>query len=454
MTKLLRKIFFGSYRAIFPGLVMMLAVMMLIPAQSARAGVIRDTELEAALLHLARPMAEDAGLDAETLKVRIVIASSYNAFVTGDNIIYVHSGLIMKADNMLEVAGVIAHEIGHIAAGHVHQRAGVVEDATMASLWGAVAAVALTAAGSADAAVGVLAGSTDQTNRIIFARSRQDEGVADEYALRLMKNQGYSVAPMAERMRKIASERLLPASRQSEYYMTHPGALDRSAVFQDHVNTHETGEADEPEWMTLMHERIKAKLQGWSSPPRTVLVNGMQTTGVNADYMRAIAFHRLSEMDAAADTMSVLVEEFPQDAYFHEFLGDILLKSGDPVAAVAAYEEALGLLPEEINPGQIELSLGRAYLAIDDAAYLERAVAALEQANRNEPEWAFVKHQLGIGLGKLGRYAEADLILAEEAMMRGQKDLAKQLAERVTANPEASTQQLQLANDILRELDT
>ena len=440
--------------AICTGFIMVIVMLFsMIFTQSARASLIRDTELEAALLHVARPMAEEAGLNPDNLQIRIIINSDYNAFVTADEIIYVYSGLIMKAENMLEVAGVMAHEIGHIAAGHVQQRHGVIKDASVATILGAVAAVALTASGNADAAVGVLAGSTDQTNRIVLARSRQDEGVADEYAIRLMEHQGYSVAPMAERMRQLGSQRLLPENRQSEYYQTHPGALERSAVFQDHVNNHETGDVDEPEWMTQIHDRIKAKLAGWSSPPKTVLVSIIGETGVNTEYKRAIALHKLSDLNAAVDIMRDLVNQYPEDAYFQEFLGDLLLKSGDPVAAAEAYEKSLSLLPPHINAGQIELSLGRAYLAINDADAIEKAIVVLEQANRHEPDWAFVKRQLGIGLGRAGRFAAADLILAEEAMMRGQQDLAKQLAERVTKNPDATSYQQQLANDILLEID-
>ena len=85
----------------------------------------QDTELEAGLLRIAQPMAAEAGLDPAALQIRIVIASEYNAFVTGDGFIYIHSGLIMQAENMLEIAGVMAREIGHIAAGHVVQRHGV-----------------------------------------------------------------------------------------------------------------------------------------------------------------------------------------------------------------------------------------------------------------------------------------------------------------------------------------
>ena len=430
----------------------MLALLIVFVPMLSKANVIRDTELEAGLLRIAQPMAVEAGLDPAALQIRIVIASEYNAFVTGDGFIYIHSGLIMQAENMLEIAGVMAHEIGHIAAGHVVQRHGVIADAGMATLLGAVAAVALTAAGSADAAVGVMAGSADQTRRIVLARSRQDEGVADEYAIRLMQNQGYSVAPLAERMRQIASQRMLPESRQSEYYMSHPGALERSAVFQDHVNTHESGSFEEPEWMAALHDRLKSKLEGWSTPPRNVLKSSMKAEGANADYMRAIAFHRLSDITAAHEVMQELVAQHPDDPFFHEFLGDVLLASGEAAAAALSYEAALQLLPETTNTGQIELSLGRAYLALNNPQSIEKAIIALEKAHRNEPEWAFVKRQLGIGLGRAGRFAAADLILAEEALMNNNTDLARQLAQRVKSNTDATPEQLQLAHDILRQV--
>ena len=76
-----------------------LLVGLLFPAVT-KASVIRDTELEAGLLRIARPMAKEAGLNPGKLQIRIVISPQYNAFVMADGIVYVHSGLIMKADNI------------------------------------------------------------------------------------------------------------------------------------------------------------------------------------------------------------------------------------------------------------------------------------------------------------------------------------------------------------------
>ena len=419
----------------------------------ASASIIRDTEIEDALLKIMRPMAKDVGLNPDLMQVRIVINSQYNAFVMSDNMIYIHSGLITASENMEEVAGVLAHEIGHIAAGHIPRRNEVVQSANMASLLTAFAAIALSAAGSGDAAFGVLAGGMDRSQRIIMARSRQDEGVADDIAMDLMLKQGLSVEPLAKSMRRIGAQRSLPESRQSDYYLTHPAALERSAIFQDHVNTREDPDFEEPQWMKDAFSRIKIKLEAWTDPAKTVIRNNIGDYSDAATYKRAIAFHRLSDYKTAAQEMSFLVKDYPNDPYYQEFLGDILLKDGRIDTAVVSYKTALSLMEDDLNKGQINLSLGRALMLKGDAASLAEAVMILEKAHREESEWAFVKHQLGIAYGKAGRLADADLILAEEALMLRNHDLAKRLAKRVSGHTDATPIHKQIAQDILNQID-
>ncbi len=419
----------------------------------ASATIIRDTEIEDALLKIMRPMAVDAGLNPDIMQVRVVINPQYNAFVMADNMIYIHSGIITSSDSMQEVAGVLAHEIGHIAAGHIPRRSEVVENAQMASILSAFAAIALTAAGGGDAAFGVLAGGIDRSQRIISARSRQDEGVADDIALDLMSKQGLSVAPLAATMRRIGAQRSLPQSRQSDYYLSHPAANERSAIFQDHVTNNETDDMQEPLWMIKAHERVTTKLEAWTEPAKNVLVTYLGDYSEAATYKRAIAYHRLSDYGAAAHEMSFLINDHPNDPYYQEFFGDILLKAGQIDGAVERYKTALSLMEDNLNKGQINLSLGRALIIKGDDTSINEAVTILEKANRDEPEWGFAKHQLGVAYGKAGRMADADLILAEEALMAGNAELAQRLAKRVAGHADATPIHKQIAQDILNQID-
>ena len=434
--------------AIVIGIAIVFSTMMI---TAAHAGVIRDTEIEDTLLEIMRPMVAEAGLNPDKMKVRVVIDSNYNAFVTANNMIYVHSGLIIEAESVLEVAGVLAHEIGHIASGHIPRRNEIMQSAGMNSLLSAVAAIALSASGNPDAAVGVIAGGNDRSRRLILAQSRQDEGVADEWAIKLMESQNLSLQPMADAMRKIGAQRSLPESRQSDYYLTHPGAQDRSAVFQDHVNQHEHGEILIPGWMVLAHQRIKTKLEGWTLPPKTILVNSIGDYSEEAIYKRGIAYYRLSDYTAAIDEMTQLTNDYPQDAYYWEFLGDVYRSNGDADAAINAYQKSIALIDSDLNLGQINLSLGRALMMKNDQDSWLKAVKVLEQAHQDETDWAFVKRQLGIAYGKSGQLAAADLILAEEALISGNIDLAVQLAKRVSNHQDVTPIQKQLAADILNQ---
>ena len=80
--------------------------------QSMAAGLIRDTELETGLQELAAPLVKAAAFAPNSIDFRIVIDSSYNAFVAGKMVVYLHSGLLLDAKSPEEILGVIAHELG------------------------------------------------------------------------------------------------------------------------------------------------------------------------------------------------------------------------------------------------------------------------------------------------------------------------------------------------------
>ena len=196
-------------------------------------GLIRDTEIETVFQDAVQLMAEEAGFP-EGIKIRIVFDPSYNAFVVGGQTVYIHTGLLLSARSAEEILGVIAHEIGHLAAGHAPRRQEAVNDANLATALPALAPAAVAATGSTDAAVGVAIGGTDRAKRQYLSTSRKDESVADEWALRLLDKAGISSHGLTDFMRRQASQRMLPESRQSEYYTTHPGAKERLATFTDH----------------------------------------------------------------------------------------------------------------------------------------------------------------------------------------------------------------------------
>jgi predicted Zn-dependent protease len=262
---------------------------------------------------------------------------------------------------------------------------------------------------------------------------------------------------MAQMMAKMAKQRLLPVSRQSDYYQTHPGAAERSSVFLDHAKTKSHTDANATHYQpsdALVHqfEQVRAKMRGWTDSPSQSLLH-TQGADTNSKYLRAIALYRLSDLEGTLALMDQLIANDPANPFYYEFKGEILISSGRPDAAIAAFEMGLEHIDADVNAGQIKLSLGRALMHKGDVDSLNQAIPLLEEANRLEPDWAFVKHQLGITYGRAGRVTDADLVLSERALMLGNDSLAKQLALRAKNNPDATAIQKQLALDIIAQID-
>ena len=84
-----------------------------------RYALIRDEEIERAIAFYLTPLFEKAGLDVHNMSIHLVKDDSINAFAARGLHVFIHTGLLLKADNAQEVIAVLAHETGHIAGGHI-----------------------------------------------------------------------------------------------------------------------------------------------------------------------------------------------------------------------------------------------------------------------------------------------------------------------------------------------
>ena len=419
---------------------------------SLRANMIRDAEIEAGLEALVQPLALAAGYGPGEITVRVVINPQYNAFVAGKRTIYVHSGLLLQADDALEFLGVMAHEIGHIKAGHVPRLDEAQQQASGAAALATIAAMAIAAGGSSDAAAGVLIGGSDRANQVFLSSVRRNESVADEIGLALMDKAALSSVGLRNVMQRMARQRALPESRQSTYYSTHPASAERLQALQDHVNLSPHSANLPSSDVMQLYARMVSKLFAWTENPQRVLNKngGLDASPDNRRYALAIANYRQGDLRSALGHIEYLLSAHPEDPFFHEFHGDILFALARPDAAAAALEAALTRRPA--SP-LVQLTLGRALLATGDKANLPRAIEILQTAREGEPLWAFPARQHAIALGRAGHIAAADLALAEESILRGDKDRAVQLARRAMTHATVDAVTQSRASDIIFRYD-
>ena len=193
-------------------------------------------------------------------------------------------------------------------------------------------------------------------------------------------------------------------------------------------------------------KRVETKLRAYVEPPQSILKQFDETSSLDHLYAKSIALYRRGELVTAITTIDNLIEMAPHDAFFHEFRGDILMSMAKPEAAAKAYQRAIFIRPD--SP-QILLNYGRALIASGRPTDLTNAISALEQTRDSEPKWAFVYRQLAIAYGRAGRLADADITLADEALIIGDTQQAINMAKRSLSHGTVRDEIKNHANDIL-----
>ncbi|MGQ3359858.1 MAG: M48 family metalloprotease, partial [Phreatobacter sp.] len=108
--------------------------------------IIRDTEIENLLRDYARPLFRAAGVGGSQTNVIIVNNRGFNAFVANGRRIFINAGAILDSRTPNELIGVMAHETGHIAGGHLARLREAVERAQIIAALGMIVGAAGVAA--------------------------------------------------------------------------------------------------------------------------------------------------------------------------------------------------------------------------------------------------------------------------------------------------------------------
>ena len=385
---------------------------------------IRDAEIERTIRIFATPVFEAAGLDPTAVKVYIVNDNGINAFVAGGQKLFINSGLLKQSDNAGQAIGVIAHEAGHIAGGHLIRTHEALSNASAKSILGYVlGGAAAIATGRGDLASAIILGGQHIGARAFLKYSRGQEAAADQAAMTYLDEIGASSKGLSEFFDKLAGQELLSVGRQSAYVRTHPLSRDRIAAVEDHVQKSPYTSKALPERYEILMNRMRGKLRGFTDSIVQTLRRYPKTDqSVEARYARAIAYYRRPDLDRALPLIDSLLAEAPDDPFFLELKGQMLFENGRLTEALDPYEKAVRNYP---SSGLLRADLARVQIELGDPAYLEDAIGHLRVASRVEPNRAFNWRLLAIAQGRSGDTAGSALSLAHEALLQGRKPDAR-----------------------------
>lgn len=387
---------------------------------AAAQSVLRDAETEALLQDLVDPLAEAAGLGEGAVEVVLLSDPSINAFVAGGQRIYVHAGLIEAADDVNEVEGVLAHELGHITGGHIIRYSEGASNATKITLLSALAGVAAALAGGGEAAMAALMMGQQAAMGSFLAFTRTQEASADAAGAQYLSEAGLSgkgSLAFFEKLQNLEFRHGYSQSDDAEFARTHPLSGTRMARLREDYQADPAWNNPTDPAKQARFERIKAKLFGYqATPARTLTAFPTYMTGEPARYARAYAYHKDALIDEALAEADALLAMEPDDPYFLELKGQILLESGRPDEALAPLRRATQLTGS--NP-LIASMFGHALLATEDTAHLDEAERVLRASVGRDRENPFAWYQLGVVHAQRGDIPRAQLASSEQQIMTG-----------------------------------
>ncbi|AXB75126.1 M48 family metalloprotease [Novosphingobium sp. P6W] len=432
-----------------PALILAIPALLGLSAVPASAqSILRDAETEALLHDMAAPLVKASGLGVNNVDIVLVNDGSVNAFVAGGQAVYVNSGLIDEADTAAEVQGVIAHELGHVTGGHAVLNMGG-KSATNISLLSLLLGAAAAAAGGGEAAMGVIMAGQSAAMGKYLAYNRSQEASADAAGAQYLSTAGISGRGSVEFFKKLQSMEFRYGYRPKdgdEFYSSHPLTGDRIATLQD---TYEKDPAwNKPDDAAIQKRfvRVKAKLLGYLATPREVMRKfPMTDNSVPARYARAYAFHRESQFAEARAETEALIATDPNDPYFLELDGQILLEAGKPAEAMVPLRKATELSG---NAPLIATLFGHALIATEDPANFKEAQEVLKTAVARDRENPFAWYQLGVIYAANGDMPRAYLASAEQQVMSGRMEEALRSAQAAEGGLKSGTPDWLRAQDI------
>ncbi len=389
--------------------------------------ILRDAETEAFMADMSGPLVKAAGMDPRNVQVMVINDPEINAFVAGGQYVWVHSGLIAQADNVNQLQGVVAHELGHIEGGHVIRSGEGIKDATSVTLLSLVLGAAAIAAGGAEAGMGIMGLGQQAAMSKFLAFSRGQESSADLAGARYLSKAGLSGKGSLEFFKKLQNQEYrLAIPQDNSYGRTHPLSGERINVLREVYTVDPAWERPFDPALEARFERIKAKLIGFVSEPTQTLQKYPETDqSMPAHYARAYAWHKSAYPQKALDEADALLAAAPDDPYFLELKGQILLESGRPRDAVAPLREAVKIT----NQPLISVLLSHALIATEDESNFAEAEQVLRLAVQRDRENPFAWYQLGVVYERRGDTPRAALATAERYAMMGEHPMALRSAD-------------------------
>ena len=420
-----------------------------VPAQAQGISLLRDTETEEMLRSYETPLARAAGLDPVP-KVWLVGMDEINAFASygdgGENI-FIFSGILLWLEKPNELIGVMAHETGHISAGHLSRGSYGMKKAMIPMLLSLVAGIGAMIAGAGEVGMAIMGIGQAYAMGQFAAFTKVQESTADQIAAKLLLTTHQSPLGMYHTFQRLANLEAMSAYKLDKFAVDHPSGQERVFDLDDMVNASPYREIQDSPEVLHTFQMVQAKLAGFVLPVKDALNRYPESdTSEPARYAHAMVYMRQPNFQKALAAANGLIAEEPNNPYFYEVRGQIYISLAKPGLAIPDYQKSVNLRP---RAPQLRLALATAQLATDDPALAASALANLKAASLVEDDDVFTWYQTAQAYSLLKNEPMANLATAELWYNAGDMKKALVFATRAHGKLPQGSADWQRAGDII-----
>ncbi len=432
-------------------------------AKNSFAGVslIRDAETEKFLHELSDPIFRAADLDVQNIKIYIVNDNSINAFVSGGQNVFINTGLILKFRTPDALIGVIAHETGHIAAGHLARSSEGAEQAQGAMLLSYLLGIGAAVAGSPEAGIALISGGSGSAQRLYMKFTRTQEEAADQHAIEYLDKMKYPADGLIKLLEFFEAEMVGYKGQIDEYLLSHPVSQKRIDLIKSRSADKRFSDKKINQKLQRSMDIVSAKLEAFIDNPEVILARYKNQNDELSNYRKSIALFRKGKVDESLALLDPIISEkdrilLKQDAalgFLYELKGQILFESGRIEDSILAYNRAIKILNAR-DGAQAKISFAAGILALkkNDSDLLGRAIKRLHEAEVFENENPFLFKQLADAYSKLGDEGRSLLALSEYNLLINDKEKCRKYAKEAKGKLDKSAKLELLRADDLLEL--
>ena len=375
-----------------------------------------------------------------------------NAFVTGNNYIYIHTGLLENLDSYEELEGIIAHEIGHLKLGHVESRRILSKKNSNLINIGIFALLGATLAGSDNNLNGSILIGTDFFNKKQFKYNRTQELEADIFSIKALNKLKKSSIGLNEFFKKIEERnKLFP--KKNNYYTSHPNSENRLELINSLSNfkNNNLNTTIYYKNLELDLQKLKIKLTAYTKNKQKFNVIKKNLKEKNKIFYSSINHYLNHNIEASIKKAIELEEQNKKNPFANEMIGSLLFIEGNYKKASLHYRQAIDKFNKlKISPPlNIKLSLAKSLIEINDKKSLKKSLSILEELIPMKYNSIYFWKLIGMNAEKLGDKPTSLVAIAEEKILKKQYDKAKIFASKALKYKNIKTLYKMRASDII-----